>query len=101
MVVYGPKDDDLHEVVGVDIQNGFLFHRALVHAMLTYRDYDGYFWIGDDVYINYPMVSQNCIRVYVCVCVCFFRACVCFWAWVWVWGWVVGGSSFIDPIASV
>ncbi|XP_065198557.1 uncharacterized protein LOC135830094 [Sycon ciliatum] len=59
IVFYGPEADPGHGVYGEEIQDGFLFHRALARAIAAFPDYDGYLWAGDDVFLNYPMLLSQ------------------------------------------
>ena len=57
-IFYGPKPSHEHDVRVVDLDRGFFFHRVLIDALVTYPEYDGYLWMGDDVFLNYPLVSM-------------------------------------------
>lgn len=59
MVFYGPVPDAEHNVTGIDLERGVFQHRAIVQAMLDHTDYGGYMWIGDDLFLNYPLLIKS------------------------------------------
>ena len=56
IVFYGPKANATHNITGIHIHRGFFQHRAIAQAMADYPNYEGYLWIGDDVFLNYPVL---------------------------------------------
>ena len=56
VVFYGPKANAIYHITGIDIHKGHFLHRAIAQAMIDYPHYGGYLWIGDDVFMNYPVL---------------------------------------------
>ena len=56
IVFYGPKANATYHITGIHIHRGFFQHRAIAQAMMDYPNYEGYLWIGDDVFLNYPVL---------------------------------------------
>ena len=66
IVYYSDKEVANIGVHGVPVKNGFFQHRAISDAMHRYPDYDGYLWIGDDVFWNHAATfsKMNASRVW-------------------------------------
>lgn len=54
IVFYSDVEDRHLGVHQVPLMNGFFQQFAVAKAMHQYPDFDGYLWIGDDVFFNYP-----------------------------------------------
>ena len=59
IVYYPHKERSDLGVHGVPINKGFFQHIAVANAMHRYLDYDGYLWIGDDVFLNYAVIFNK------------------------------------------
>ena len=59
IVYYSDEERSDLGVHGVPINKGFFQHIAVANAMHRYPDYDGYLWIGDDVFLNYAVIFNK------------------------------------------
>ena len=59
MVVYGapPVPAGVHKTA--DISGGYFQQNTLIAAMTDYPKFDGYLFIGDDVWLNYPQLLST------------------------------------------
>ena len=56
MVFYSDKENQTLGVHRAALSGGFYQQRAIADAMKRYTEFDGYLWIGDDVFFNFPAV---------------------------------------------
>ena len=61
IVVYGPRPvpTGVHAAVAAAGDGGWYLQLMIIQAMKEHPGYDGYLWIGDDVWINYPQLLSK------------------------------------------
>ena len=67
IVYYSDVEHSDLGVHGVPFSHGVFQHIAVADAMHRYPDYDGYLWIGDDVFLNHALLfnKMNFSKVWV------------------------------------
>ena len=67
IVYYSDVEHSDLGVHGVPFNHGVFQHIAVADAMHRYPDYDGYLWIGDDVFLNHALLfnKMNFSKVWV------------------------------------
>ena len=67
IVYYSDVEHSNLGVHGVPFNHGVFQHIAVADAMHRYPDYDGYLWIGDDVFLNHALLfnKMNFSKVWV------------------------------------
>ena len=59
IVYYSDVEHSDLGVHGVPFNHGVFQHIAVADAMHRYPDYDGYLWIGDDVFLNHALLFKK------------------------------------------
>ena len=59
IVYYSDVEHSDLGVHGVPFNHGVFQHIAVADAMHRYPDYDGYLWIGDDVFLNHAVILNK------------------------------------------
>ena len=59
IVFYGPPPVVPEVRSSLDLSGGFFQQVTAVRAMKDYPNFDGYLWIGDDVWLNYPQLLSQ------------------------------------------